>query len=247
MTRKGGMAATLGGARKMRDAALAAVAGLFLLGALLGRSRNEERLDLMSVVYDLLPPSERVSFSQAAAQCPTTETVRAGVWAAVCPTGDELMWCSRMADAVDGDVVDATKYADDTCRAMAALPCAVACTGALDWWEVCSWQAVARFDDVCAGTFVPTAPDAAPVDGALYVPLADDGLDSCDSYAFCEACLSSVDARRSCASRLALTGGVVVAEIDGVAKEGYKHGGTAATALLLNAAEVCSARRLRRR
>ena len=35
------MAATLGGARKMRDAALAAVAGLFLLGALLGRSRNE--------------------------------------------------------------------------------------------------------------------------------------------------------------------------------------------------------------
>ena len=39
----------------------------------------------------------------------------------------------------------------------------------------------------------------------------------------------------------------LVAEIDGVAKEGYKHGGTAATALLLNAAEVCSARRLRRR
>ena len=32
--------------------------------------------------------------------------------------------------------------------------------------------------------------------------------------------MSSVDARRSCASRLALTGGVVVAEIDGVAKEG---------------------------
>ena len=93
---------------------------------------------------------------------------------------------------------------------------------------------------------VPVTPRA-PVEGALYVPLADDGLDSCDSYAFCEACLSSVDARRSCASRLALTGGAVVAEIDGGAKEGYKHGGTAATALLLNAAEVCAARRLRRR
>ena len=244
--RKGGMAATLGGARKMRDAALAAVAGLFLLGALAGSGRRTST-ELMSVAYGLLPISERVSFSQAAAQCPTTEAVRAGVWAAVCPTGDELMWCSRMADAVVDDVVDATKCEDDTCRAMAASPCAVACTGELDWWEVCSWQAVARFDDVCAGTFVPTAPDAAPVEGALYVPLADDGLDSCDSYAFCEACMSSVDARRSCASRLALTGGVVVAEIDGVAKEGYKHGGTAATALLLNAAEVCSARRLRRR
>ena len=240
------MATTLGGARKLRDAALAAVAGLFLLGALLGSGRRTST-DLMSVAYGLLPPSERVSFAQAAAQCPVTEAVRAGVWAAVCPTGDELMWCSRMADAIDGDVVDATKCLDDTCRAMAASPCAVACTGELDWWEVCSWQAVARFDDVCAGTFVPTAPDAAPVEGALYVPLADDGLDSCDSYAFCEACLSSVDARRSCASRLALTGGVVVAEIDGVAKEGYKHGGTAATALLLNAAEVCATRRLRRR
>ena len=57
---------------------------------------------------------------------------------------------------------------------------------------------------------------------------------------------ASVDARRSCASRLALTGGVVVAEIDGVAKEGRKHGGTAATALLLNAAEVALLRRLRR-
>ena len=42
----------------------------------------------------------------------------------------------------------------------------MACTGELDWWEVCSWQAVARFDDVCAGTFVPTAPDAAPVEAA---------------------------------------------------------------------------------
>ena len=136
------MAGTLGGARKMRDAALAAVAGLFLLGALLGSGRRTSA-DLMSVAYGLLPISERVSFSQAAAQCPTTETVRAGVWAAVCPTGDELMWCSRMADAIDGDAVDATKCADDTCRAMAASPCAVACTGALDWWEVCSWQAVA--------------------------------------------------------------------------------------------------------
>ena len=240
------MAGTLGGARKMRDAALAAVAGLFLLGALAG-GRRRTSTELMEVAYGLLPPSERVSFAQAAAQCPVTETVRAGVWAAVCPTGDELMWCSRMADAIEGYAFDATRCTDETCRAMAASPCAVACTGELDWWEVCSWQAVARFDDVCAGTFVPTAPDAAPVEGALYVPLADDGLDSCDSYAFCEACLSSVDARRSCASRLALTGGVVVAEIDGVAKEGYKHGGTAATALLLNAAEVCATRRLRRR
>ena len=87
------MAGTLGGARKMRDAALAAVAGLFLLGALAG-GRRRTSTDLVSVAYGLLPPSERVSFAQAAAQCPTTETVRAGVWAAVCPTGDELMWCS---------------------------------------------------------------------------------------------------------------------------------------------------------
>ena len=116
------MAATLGGARKMRDAALAAVAGLFLLGALLGRT-SPASTDLMSVAYGLLPISERVSFSQAAAQCPVTEEVRAGVWAAVCPTGDELMWCSRMADAVDGDEIDATKCGDDTtCRAMAASP-----------------------------------------------------------------------------------------------------------------------------
>ena len=112
--RKGGMAATLGGARKMRDAALAAVAGLFLLGALAGGGRRTSTENLMSVAYGLLPISERVSFSQAAAQCPVTEEVRAGVWAAVCPTGDELMWCSRMADAVDGDVVDATKCEDDT-------------------------------------------------------------------------------------------------------------------------------------
>ena len=120
--RKAGIAGTLGGARKMRDAALAAVAGLFLLGALLGGGRRTST-DLMSVAYGLLPPSERVSFSQAAAQCPVTEEVRAGVWAAVCPTGDELMWCSRMADAVDGDEIDATKCGDDTtCRAMAASP-----------------------------------------------------------------------------------------------------------------------------
>ena len=85
------MAATLGGARKMRDAALAAVAGLFLLGALLGRT-SPASTDLMSVAYGLLPPSERVSFATAAAQCPVTESVRASVWAAVCPTGDELMW-----------------------------------------------------------------------------------------------------------------------------------------------------------
>ena len=116
------MAGTLGGARKMRDAALAAVAGLFLLGALAGGGRRTSTENLMSVAYGLLPISERVSFSQAAAQCPTTEAVRAGVWAAVCPTGDELMWCSRMADAVVGDVVDATKCEDDTCRAMAASP-----------------------------------------------------------------------------------------------------------------------------
>ena len=116
------MAATLGGARKMRDAALAAVAGLFLLGALAGGRRRTSTENLMSVAYGLLPISERVSFSQAAAQCPTTEEVRAGVWAAVCPTGDELMWCSRMADAVVDDVVDATKCEDDTCRAMAASP-----------------------------------------------------------------------------------------------------------------------------
>ena len=122
MMRKGGMAGTLGGARKMRDAALAAVAGLFLLGALAGSGRRTST-ELMSVAYGLLPISERVSFSQAAAQCPTTEAVRAGVWAAVCPTGDELMWCSRMADAVDGDEIDATKCGDDTtCRAMAASP-----------------------------------------------------------------------------------------------------------------------------
>ena len=89
------MATTLGGARKLRDAALAAVAGLFLLGALAGGGRRTSTENLMSVAYGLLPISERVSFSQAAAQCPTTETVRAGVWAAVCPTGDELMWCSR--------------------------------------------------------------------------------------------------------------------------------------------------------
>ena len=86
------MAATLGGARKMRDAALAAVAGLFLLGALAGGRRRTSTENLMSVAYGLLPISERVSFSQAAAQCPVTEEVRAGVWAAVCPTGDELMW-----------------------------------------------------------------------------------------------------------------------------------------------------------
>ena len=112
------MAGTLGGARKMRDAALAAVAGLFLLGALAGGRRRTSTENLMSVAYGLLPISERVSFSQAAAQCPTTEAGRAGVWAAVCPTGDELMWCSRMADAVVDDVVDATKCADDddTCK-----------------------------------------------------------------------------------------------------------------------------------
>ena len=85
------MAGTLGGARKMRDAALAAVAGLFLLGALAG-GRRRTSTELMEVAYGLLPPSERVSFAQAAAQCPVTESVRAGVWAAVCPTGDELMW-----------------------------------------------------------------------------------------------------------------------------------------------------------
>ena len=106
------MAATLGGARKMRDAALAAVAGLFLLGALLGRT-SPASTDLMSVAYGLLPISERVSFSQAAAQCPVTEEVRAGVWAAVCPTGDELSgaraWRTLAGRAC---VVDAARVSD---------------------------------------------------------------------------------------------------------------------------------------
>ena len=110
------MAATLGGARKMRDAALAAVAGLFLLGALAGGGRRTST-ELMSVAYGLLPISERVSFSQAAAQCPVTEEVRAGVWAAVCPTGDELMWCSRTAaDTVDGDEDERDEVRKETTR-----------------------------------------------------------------------------------------------------------------------------------
>ena len=81
---------------------------------------------------------------------------------------------------------------------------------------------------------------AATLIGTLAAPAAGDRV-------ALELCAAPGGKTTHTASLLQPSGGVVVAEIDGVAKEGYKHGGTAATALLLNAAEVCSARRLRRR
>lgn len=87
-----------------------------------------------------------------------------------CPHFDNQSWCSRP---------------DRTGPAFARF-CRQACTGPEDYAMVCAWQAAARIDDVCAGTFVPELPTALNRPNRSDVPRIP--LYACDEHAVCVAC-----------------------------------------------------------
>ena len=204
----------------------------------------------MEVSWEALPSEKQVSYEDALSGCAADATSTFD-YEAICPTLDNYMWCSRMAAAVPGDgTVDASLCPDDdaVCREMATSPCAVSCADPQTaWWEACSWQALGRFDEYCAGTFVPDAPEGLASGGDPEnlklggETLVDEGLDGCDEHAFCLACTSSESTAANCASLLEITSGAVVGAIAGVWSDGFEHGGTAATAIILNPGAYCGA------
>lgn len=122
-----------------------------------------------------------------------------------CPDEDRRAWCG------DASMAAGTNFGE---------LCGAACAAGEDAWAmVCAWQAVARLEEVCAGTFAPSFPDldALPAKTAAEVaapleqwPLARDSgelLFSCDVLAVCAGCADADGFSERCAQEADRHGG----------------------------------------